>query len=245
MLYRLAMIGIIAFWLVMMGLLVRLETHPETTDILDVPVSYVVRLMFKHAEPSLMTVTEEGKAIGTISVRPVTTGTDGRTCNFSGTLSLQLPMGTRKRFNFNGAIDMDGGLRMRDFHVDLTVLDPRIRLDVKGDMAQNRLTYEVFQDSLVLASQTLPMNASALIPALSRSFGLDPNALPAVTGGLTPPEITARETQIKLRGEQLQVYEVAIREGTEPVAEFYVTELGQIVLANTNFGYTLTADDYQ
>ncbi len=49
MLYRLAMIGIVAFWLVMMALLVRLETHPEETDILNVPVSYVMRIMFSTA----------------------------------------------------------------------------------------------------------------------------------------------------------------------------------------------------
>src|SRR5271169_3259170 len=110
MLYRLATVGIAVFWLVMMGLLVRLETHPGQTDILDVPVSYVTRIMFKHGQQSILTVREEEKSVGTVAVRPLVTGSDARSLDFSGTLSLQFPLGAQDRVNFNGVLDLDKAL---------------------------------------------------------------------------------------------------------------------------------------
>jgi hypothetical protein len=244
MLYRLATLGIIAFWLVMMALLVRLETHPEQTDILDVPVSYVMRIMFKHGQLSRLTVTDAGKSIGTISLRPITTGSGTRSLDISGLLYIPTPMAARRRINFHGIVDLDMALTALDFQASLELPESQFHLGVKGDMARNVLSYDAREGTAIVASQTLPMDAAAIIPALSQNLGLAPNTLPAFTGGVSPPEVTARETQIKLGGEQLQVYEIAVREGGAPVGEIYVSQLGQIVLANTNFGYTLTAEDY-
>ena len=248
MLYRLAMIGIVAFWMVMMGMLVRLETHPETTDILEVPVSYVTRIMFKHGEHSLLTVREEGKSVGAVSLRPSITGPDGRSLDFSGAVSIELPLGGRQRFNFNGNMDMDRELRVLDFHVDLAVPDQHFHLNAQGDTARKILTYQVSQGGRQSAPQTLPLDAAAFGPALLQALGQEANAplaLPISPGAIAPPTVTARETQITLHGEQLQVYQVTIREGTALAADFYVTQLGQVVLAKTNFGYSLSAEDYQ
>jgi hypothetical protein len=241
------MFGIIAFWLVMMGLLVRLETHPEGTDILDVPVSYVERIMFKHGQQSLLTAYEADKPIGTISLRPSVTGSDGRLIDFSGALSMQMPLtAARQRFNFDGAMDLDIGLRMLDFHVELNLQSPHYHLTAKGDVPHKVLTYEIHEGNQLVTSQMLPMDAAGLGPALAQDLGLPANALPVIApGSISPPSVTAREAHITLHGEQLQVYQVTIREGASPVADIYVTQLGQIILATTNFGYTLSAEGYQ
>jgi hypothetical protein len=241
MLYRLAMIGIIAFWLVMMGLLVRLETHPGATDILDVPVSYVMRIMFKHGQQSVLMVRDEGKPVGTVSLHPSLTGSGGQLLDFSGALSVQLPLAARRRFNFNGSMDMDMALRVLDFHLDLTMQQPRYQLSLQGDMARKILTYEMRQGSQRTPPQTLPMDGPALLQAL----GIDANALPIVAGNISPPAVTARETQITLHGEQLDVFDVTVHEGTDAAVDFYVTQLGQIVQAKTNFGYTFSGEDFQ
>ena len=246
MLYRLASIGIIAFWLVMIGMLVRLETQPETTDILDVPVSYVLRIIFKHAQPSILTAREEGTRIGTVSLRPSITASGGRSLDFSGALSSQLTVAGRQPFNFKGAIDMDMALRVVDFYLDLSMQQqPHYRLSLKGDVARKILTCEVRQGNQMVASQTLPMDAIVPGPELLQHLGLDATALPILPGNIAPPTVTARETQITLQGEQLEVYQVTVREETALAADFYVTQLGQIVLAKTTFGYTLSAEDYQ
>jgi hypothetical protein len=241
MLYRAAIVGIIAFWAVMMGLLVRLETHPETTDILDVPVSYVTRLMFKHGQTSFLTVRDETKQIGTIYLRPATTGTDGRSLNFSGALTMQLPTAQAERFNFNGAIDMDAALRMQDFHVDLSIRQPACRVSVAGDAARNTLAYTLRIGSQPATSQTVPMDSS-----VSSVLGQYPElqaVLPLVPSSVSPPVVTAREAQISWHGEQMEVYQLTVVEASSPVIDFYVTQLGQIISAKTNFGYTLSAED--
>jgi hypothetical protein len=239
MLYRAAAFVIIAFWLVMMGLLVRLETHPEATDILDVPVSYVMRIMFKHGQESFLNVSDGTKSIGSVSLRPVTTGSDGRSLDFSGTLSVP------QRFSFNGVMEMDGALRVRGFHLDASVLKPRYTLHAAGDTASNRLTFELRLDGMLRAAQTLPLDREALGSALAQNLGLDPHVLPASTAGVSPPGISAREAQITLRGEQLEVYEVTVTEGSVELISFYFTQLGQIILAKTSFGYSLSAEDWQ
>jgi hypothetical protein len=250
MLYRAAMIGIIAFWLVMMGLLVRLETHPEATNIMDVPVSYVIRLIFKQHQQSILTVSNETKAIGTIFLRPLITGSDTHTLNFSGALPLQLPMLGAQRFNFSGAVDMSETLRVRDFRVDITTRPQVYHLGVQGDAARNTLAYEWSRGDQHATPQTLPVDAAALFRALAQTLGVDLRDLPIDPAVITAPAIaapaiTARETQIALRGELLEVYEVTVNEGAAPMLDFYVTELGQIVVVKTNFGYSLAAEDWQ
>ena len=48
-----------------------------------------------------------------------------------------------------------------------------------------------------------------------------------------------------LHGDQIEDYRITATEGSTPVADIYVTQLGQIVLATTSIGYTLSAEDYQ
>jgi hypothetical protein len=246
MIQRAAMIGIIAFWLVMMALLVRVETHPEGTDILEVPVSYVVRIMFKNGQQSLLTLHEQEKPIGTMAIKPTLTGSIGAMLDFSGAMSLQLSMGPgRQRFNFHGGVDMDRAFKMNGFHVDLSLQQLKCQVSVRGDLARKSLTYSVRQGGVETMSQALPMDSGQIGPALLKSLGFDEHAVPIPTTSVAAPVVTARETQMTLHGEQIAVYRITASEGATPVADIYVTQLGQIVLATTSFGYTLSAEDYQ
>jgi len=244
MLYRTATVAIIAFWLIMMGLLVRLETHPEATDILDVPVSYVTRLIFRHGQTSFLTVQDQSKEVGTVFLRPSITGTNGRTLNFSGAFTAQVPaaQATTNSVHLTGAIDMDAALRVRDFHADLSLSQPPCHLILKGDMVLNTLTYQVKVGNQVVAAQTVPITAAGLDALVAQNLGphvpihIDPSAI-------STPAIAAREAEIHLHGEQLEVYQVTVSEGASPIIDIYVTQLGQIVSARTSFGYTLEAED--
>jgi len=240
MLYRAAMIGIIAFWVVMMGLLVRIETHPEASDILDVPVSFVMRLMFRHGQTSFLNVLDGDRRIGMFFLRPATTGSDGRSLNFSGDLTVPLPAAPAERVSFGGAIDMDAGLQVRDFHADFSTRQPPAHLHLIGDGARNTLSLEMQIAGQPSISRTVPMNG--LVPLLGQTLSLS-GALPAVSEAGVSPAVTAREAQITLRGEQLEVYKVTVAEGTAATMDFYVTQLGQIVSATTSFGYSLSAEE--
>jgi len=231
----------------MMGLLARLETHPESTDILNVPVSYVMRVMFKHGQQSLLSVREEnGKPVGSIALHPSITAPDGRALRFSGAFSARWPEAARQRINFNGTIDMDKALRVLAFHGDVTMQHPGFHLAVAGDTVRNFLAYEADPGNAQgSAWQTLPLDGAAIEPALLRSVGINPGALPISMPNVSPPDVTAREAQISLNGEQLEVYQVTIREGTATIADIYISQMGQIVQAKTNFGYVLSAEGYQ
>jgi hypothetical protein len=245
MLYRSVAAIIVIFWLVMMALLVKIELHPDETDILDVPVPYVMHLLFKHAQISILTVQQEGAPIGTISVRPALTGTTGSTLESSGALNMMLPLGSRQRLNYNGGVDMDNAMRVRAFHLDVSNQEQHTRLNLHGDFARKVFTFEVRMADRVVAEQTLPMDLSNLEPVLLQNAGLQGTALPGISSSIAPPVVTARETQIRLHGEKLQVYEVTVMEASARVLDFYVTEVGQIVLARTNFGYSFATEDAQ
>jgi len=240
MLYRAAMVGIIAFWLVMMVLLVRIETHPESTDILDVPVSFVMRLIFRHSQTSFLNVLDGDRRVGMFFLRPATTGSDGRTLNFSGDLTIPLPSAPGQRVNFGGAVVMDAALKVQNFRADFSTHQPPVHLHLKGDGIRRTLTFDMDIAGQPQVSRTVPMDG--LVPMISQSLSL-PN-LPGITAGdVIPPAVTAREAQITLRGEQLEVYQVTIAEGTAATIDLYVTQLGQIVSATTSFGYSLTAEE--
>jgi hypothetical protein len=243
MLYRAAIFGIIAFWLVMMAMLVRLETHPEATDILDVPVAYVMRLMFVHGQTSFLTVHDASNAsVGTIYLRPTTTGTNARTLNYSGTLLVPLPDATGQRLNFNGVIDLSGPLRVRDFRAELSFRDSPYRLTLYGDAVTNKLSYQITFETRPVASQTVPMDASGISTILAQNMGM--RTMPPVSlSSISEPVVMARESEITLSGEKVEVYQVSVTEGTSPVMDIYVSQVGQIVSAKTSFGYTLTPEE--
>ena len=70
MLSRLTTLGIVAFWLVMSGLLIRPGGPAGQIGHLDVPVSYVIRIMFKNAQQSVLSLREGDIPIGILSCGP-------------------------------------------------------------------------------------------------------------------------------------------------------------------------------
>jgi hypothetical protein len=241
MLYRVLMLGIVCFWLAMMGQLVRLETHPEETDILNVPVPYIVSVMFRYGQISLLNIHDGSRTVGSMELRPSTTGTNSRALNVSG--SLDLP--GQDPFHFDGDLKMDAASRLRTFRVGITVGRQNYHVILSGDMDSKSLRYEARLGNQLVGSESLPMETGAIVHTLSRDLGLDPRLIPLETGGVAPPDISARETQITLRSGELQVYEITVNEAGAPLLDFYMTQLGQVVLAKTSFGYTLSAEDWE
>jgi hypothetical protein len=239
--YRAVAILITAFWLVMMIALVRLETHPEATDILDVPVSYVMRLIFRHQQISSLTMRDGAKEIGTIYMHPAVTGTDARTLSFSGSMSPMLPNGSMARMSFRGVVHLNAALNVHDFHADISMLPTVSHLTLDEDAEHNTISYAVKAGNAVVAAQTLPMTTQGLMSALAQYPELRPLAALAPSS-FTPPTVTARESTIPINGEALSVYQVTISEAASPLFDIYVTQLGQIVSARTNSGFNLTAE---
>src|SRR4051794_15685387 len=112
MLYRAFIILIVAFWLTMTTLLIRLEIAPERSKVLEVPVSHVVAMMFEHGQPSVLSIVQNGHSVGSVVFRP-RADADERSVTFSGSLLLELPLVIKQRVSWNGALEMDRAMKMR------------------------------------------------------------------------------------------------------------------------------------
>lgn len=246
--YRLAMFGIAVFWMVMTGLLIRLEVRPDKSTILNVPVSYVMRVMFKNGQPSALALRDQtDRAVGSVSLRPHITAEGQRVLDFAANIAVELPMMARQRLNLSGTMAMDKALQVQDFTAELIVQHPPMRLDLQGDPGKRLLHYQLYEQGKLTDHQTLPLEMSAIVPALLQGFGapFDASALPLVQGNLTAPSLFSRETYIPFHGEQLDVFQLSLQEGSTKFMDIYVSQLGQIIMAHSSFGYSLTSQDFQ
>jgi hypothetical protein len=109
-------------------------------------------------------------------------------------------------------------------------------------MALNNLSYQLRVGNQLVASQTVPISDAGLNAVATQNLGthlpvhIDPSSI-------TMPAMTAREAQIAVHGEQLEVYQLTVSEGGSPVIDVYVTQLGQVISAKTSFGYSLEAEE--
>ena len=72
---------------------------------------------------------------------------------------------------------------------------------------------------------------------------MDENAAAGIRKSVGTPTITAKRSYVKIRNEKIETYQVAIRQGETPLAEIYVSQLGQILFVHTSFGYNLGSED--
>lgn len=249
MFHRLTIIAIVAFWLVMTGLLVRLELAPEQSSVLDVPVALVWQNMFTHGEPSVLNITENKLPIGIFSLQP-RAAAQQRSLHFSGNLWLRLPALTRQRILWEGVVELTPDLSVQSLRLGLTLRDPACRIGLFLNETAQTLRFDVTQGASVLASGTFPLNAAGLQAALPLT-GLDPQTLAAFLPALAAPSaksasslaVTAKQTRFIFHGEKISAFQVTLHQGDTPLAEIYVSQLGQVLAANTAFGYSLLAQD--
>lgn len=243
MLPRISAALIIVFWLVMSALLVRLEISPERSRLLDVPVSHVVRLMLDREQQSLLTITESEGLAGTLLIRPVNT-VGGGGFEFSGSMSIRLPMWNAQRVSWNGGVDLDKRLNTQGFHADLALRNPPYRFVLNSRTAEQTVSYEVREGDQLLTRGAVPMD-STKAPAALQGLGVDVSGLLALQknfAGNAAPVFTAKQAELPAKGERLDVYQVTMRQGDTTLADIFVSQLGQVLLVKTTFGYTLSAE---
>lgn len=243
MLARISAAIIIAFWLVMTALLIRLEVHPESSRVLDVPVSHVVKMMLERGQQSLLTIMENGAPAGTLTLRPVQSA-EGGAFDFGGSMSLRLPMGTAQRVSWSGAVELDPALNTRGVHIDLALRSPAYRLMLDRRTAEQTITYEVRDATATLARGALPLDSGQAAAALA-GLGVDLTGVMALRkslGGDAAPIFTAKQAKLPVRSENIEVYQITMRQGGATMADIFISQLGQVLLVKTVFGYTLSAE---
>jgi hypothetical protein len=236
--YRIFVALIVGFWLVMSGLLVQLELNPKRSEMLTVPPAYVFGLMFVHGEESALNVFDNGTRAGHLSLRPSMMPDEKlRELDFSGSISIKLPMANKQRFIFDGHAEMDRKLQLHSLHFNVTMREPALRAQIDID-ARQRVRYELMQGREVIRGEL-----NAMSPDLPPETGIDPAAFQTLRQNMASATMSARRTEFKVRDEKTSAYLITLDYGTTTLAEIYVSELGQILLAKTAGGYTVSAED--
>ncbi len=230
----------------MTGLLVRMEVSPRESAFLQVPLDHVLKVMFAHGLDSELSIYNDEGRMGTLSLRPRTAMVDqSRTLNFDGNLWLQLPGLERQRYHLEGTSLMTHEFALRQLLLKFSMTVPAYEMEMRVDESRT-LQYKLKQDGRLAEAKTIPLddNAPAVIMA-ALNLDFDPALLKQTQSSVNPPTIFAQENQLHLRGESVEVYELIVKEGDLEVANVFVSQLGQILMAKTAFGYTLRAVDIE
>lgn len=244
--YRIFAALIVGFWLVMSALLFRLEVHPEKSTLLDVPVSHVLKLMFVQAQPSNLNIVVGGQHMGSLSIRPNTTADkQTRSVAFAGNLSLQLPMMSRQRVAWDGTLDLDRAFEMTALKFSVLVRESGYTTEFIIDPRAHRVSYRMLQRGRFITQSSLPLDSDGASSALLQ-LGIDPTILANLRenfASLASPTMTAKQSELKIRNEKIDAYQLTVRQGDAVIADIYVSQLGQILLAKTPLGFTLSSED--
>lgn len=240
---RIAAALIIGFWLVMSTLLFRLEVQPEKSAVLNVPVAHVLKLMFVQAQASSLNILEGDQPIGNLSIRPrVFPGKNERSLEFAGNVALRLPLMERQRVMCDGVVQLDRDFNVRGLTFGVLIRDTGYKTIVTVDPRAHRVSYEIKDHDVSIDHASFPLDDIGTGAALHR-LGVDMGAIATLQANLAAPTITAKQSELKIRSAKIDAYQLTVRQGDSVLADIYVSQLGQILMARTLFGYTFSSDD--
>ena len=254
MIYRATVFVIVAFWLLMMGMLVRVEFATNESDLLPVPPEYVWKLMFLHDQTSDLVLFNQHRRLGSFHLQPrrLPTGTDGtggpiRLLSGSGGLSLSLPGVNAQSVVLRGSLELDERDAVQRFELNVNFHElhqplPGLTLVLDGRPVLDQWHYLLRRGDAVLQENAGP--PSILLDALDlHSLGVDPKAILEMgrqqSGTL---KTTARRGTLHTNGEDIEAFVVTIRQSDSLETSIYVSQLGQILAVKTFAGYDLYDD---
>jgi hypothetical protein len=252
MLHRATAILVVAFWLTMIGLLVRKEAGPEGSSLREVPVGHVMKLLLMHEQKSDLNIYSEKLRLGFLRIHPQMHKRErSRVIDFSGHVQLMVPGMERQRVQWDGELELEKTLATRRFAIGLTFRDPAqraalaSRLQVTVEPEKNRLTWSLNNgDSLPELPHTYTLDDAGLQMALSELA--DPTVVEMLRGqtrSAAAPVVKAHQSSILIHGQRMDTYLVTVEQSGQTLLEFDVSQLGSIVRAKTLIGWSLAPDD--
>jgi hypothetical protein len=249
MVYRFAAFVIVAFWLVMTGLLVMNEIHPEGSSVQEVPLPHVMKVLYLHEQPSDLRIYAGNACIGYLRVIPhVEKETDDRLLEITGNLQMQLG-DSRSHIAWSGIMTMSPRFEMKKTDWSLTLQDSastRLQLQTRADSPKAHLI--VRSKDQIIQESDVALNETGF-SGVMQEFGATPEMLAmvetakATAKAQAPPTIHARQSSLRYRGERTETYMVSIEQNGQTLIQCHFSQLGQVLYAKTLLGYTLQPDD--
>jgi len=246
MLYRTAAVLIVVFWLAMTALLIRKELSPGATELREVPVSHVLKMMFQHGEASDLILHSDRQMVGQLRFHPQIRKEDGaRVMEYSGRVMFTLPGAPRQRVSWAGDFELNRALELRSARLQFNVSEPATyAVHLMADPVAKQLHYETRSGGYTLHRGEYTLDAEGALTWL-REQGIDPalGELAALNHDAQPATFRAWQSSMEIHSQRLETYRVALEYGGQTLMEFHVNQIGQILQAKTFLGYTAAPEN--
>jgi hypothetical protein len=234
MFHRLLVIGIVAFWLAMTGLLLVRELYPEATRLNAVPVSYVGQLVFQHEQTSNLLIISGRKDIGYFQLQPHTDSASGRRIlDMNGGVSVPLPNGRPQRLSWSGAIELSRTFGMERVRLNVSPSEAAQSMHLDFDLVAKTAKFTSLVGREKVNERVISLDRSG-IDSLVTSAGIDPAMLQQLNAARSQiPEFTlgAQTSSTVVRGQKLTTFLLTLRAGGQVVLEAHLSQLGQVLRA--------------
>lgn len=244
MLYRAFVVMIIAFWGAMTALLVRSELYPDGSQIRAVPLHHVLKLFFQNEQPSDLAITASGVRVGHLRLQPkVNAETKTRTIEVIGNVLVRLQDAQKQRFSWDGSVELDRAMNLQRLDIALIMHERQnSRAELVVEPLKNLATLTYKAGDRVVDVQTFTLDEAGAKTALDRA-GIDPALIPVSTRAAAGPELSARQSSLKIRHETVETYLVTLQQNGQTLLEIHVSQIGQILSAKTFLDVTFAPPD--
>jgi hypothetical protein len=248
-LYRVTAALIVLFWIAMTALLLRSEFAPAQSRVREIPPAHVLKLLFLYQQPSELSIQYQKSPVGRLRLHPHVRREDGsRVIEFVGNALFSVPGLARERMSWEGAIEMTRQLAVREVRLGFNLRGPeRYRIELTHDVAANRGRYELKLDDVSVAVRDYSLDAAGRA-ALLREAEVAPQLVAMIqaaiqsAGPQAPLAITARQATLPFQGESIDTTLVTFGQGAQTLIEVHVSQLGQVMRADSLLGYTLVPE---
>ncbi len=246
MLYRVVATLIVLFWIAMTAQLIRSEVQPGESRMREVPVSHVLKLLFLHQQPSELSIQYQKQTVGRLRVHPQVRREDGaRIFDFVGNAQFSVPGFSNERLSWDGSVELTRTLELRQVRVGLNTRGPgRYRIEFTHDVRANKGRYELKAGDAVVLAREYSLDAAGRA-ALLQQADVSPQIVAMIQAAIQGPgpqeplAIDARQATLEFQGEPIDTSLITFRQGGQTLGEIHVSQLGQVLHANTLLGYTL------
>ena len=252
---------VVAFWLVMMAALVRVEIFPSPSQLLPVPVNQVLRKLFDNSDTQILKVLYQGKEIGlaTIEIMPLASPVAKPGTPFAGRpggyqvkagVNLNLDVfGTPSKFHLGTDSRFDKRYEIMNYRVSTKVGASEVEINGTNATKEITMTYDVGDGKQTrhfgYDQLSSPGGWEALgLPGLS---GLASFALPVSTSGSAGnaaalrPVIHAYDDHLTLGGISQHAFLADCRSELNPAfwAKIWIDDQGSVLVVETSVGIAM------